>query len=105
MSAVVAMPGRASDSDPLLRQPERTGRRNTYPGACQRPAMEKYVRWFAKLGRFYQILVALALFVGLAAVGTGVGTSNPAFLAVGAFWLLVAPAVVWLATRQETDPR
>lgn len=62
-------------------------------------AMEKYVLWFARLGRFHQILVALAVFVGLAAVGTGVGTGNPAFLAVGAFWLLVAPAVVWLVSR------
>jgi len=65
--------------------------------------MEKYVLWFARLGRFYQILVALAVFVGLAAVGTGLATSNPAFLAVGTFWLLVAPAVVWLATRGSTD--
>jgi len=66
---------------------------------AQGVAMEKYVLWFARLGRFHQILVALAVFVGLAAVGTGVGTSNPAFLAVGAFWLLVAPAVVWLVSR------
>jgi len=65
--------------------------------------MEKYVLWFARLGRFYQILVALAVFVGLAAAGTGIGTGNPAFLAVGAFWLLVAPGVVWLATRGTTD--
>jgi len=63
--------------------------------------MEQYVLWFARLGRFYQILVALAVFVGLAAVGTGVGTGNPVFLAVGLFWLLVAPAVVWLVTRQD----
>jgi len=64
--------------------------------------MEKYVLWFARLERFYQILVALALFVGLAAFGTGVGTQNPAFLVVGVFWLLVAPGVVWLASGRET---
>lgn len=64
--------------------------------------MEKYVLWFATLERFYQILVALSLFVGLAAFGTGVGTQNPAFLAVGIFWLLVAPAVVWIASGRES---
>jgi len=65
--------------------------------------MEKYLLWFARLGRPYQLFVALAVFVGLAAVGTGFGTRNPVFLAVGAFWLLVAPAAVWLATSRDSE--
>jgi len=65
--------------------------------------MEKYVLWFARLERFYQILVGAALLVGLAAVGTGVGTSNPVFLLVGVFWLLVAPAAVWAVSTREQE--
>lgn len=70
---------------------------------AKRAVMEKYVLWFAKLERFYQILVAGALFVGIAAFGTGVATENLVFLVVAAFWLLIAPAVVWIATKQESD--
>ena len=65
--------------------------------------MEKYVLWFATLEPFYKILVAGALFVGIAAFGTGMATENPVFLGVGAFWLLVAPAVVWLSAAREAD--
>jgi len=65
--------------------------------------MEKYVLWFARLERFYQILVGAALLVGLAAVGTGVGTSNPVFLLVGVFWLLVVPAAVWAVSAREQE--
>jgi len=63
--------------------------------------MEKYVLWFAKLDPFYKVLVAGALFIGIAAFGTGVATENPVFLAVGVFWLLVAPAAVWFLSARE----
>lgn len=63
--------------------------------------MEKYVFWFAKLRRPYQILVAGALFIGIAAFGTAAATDNPIFLVLALFWLAVAPAVVWFASNQE----
>lgn len=63
--------------------------------------MEKYVLWFAELEPFYKILVAGALFIGIAAFGTGMATENPVFLAVGVFWLLVAPAAVWVLAARE----
>lgn len=65
--------------------------------------MEKYVRWFAGLGQFYQILTAGGLCLGLAAFATAVATTNPVFLLVALFWLAVAPAVVWLAARRDED--
>ncbi|MXR51960.1 hypothetical protein GRX03_10155 [Halovenus sp. WSH3] len=63
--------------------------------------MERYIRWFAGLDGFYQLLVAGGLVVGIGAVGTAAATENPLFLLVGAFWLVVAPAVVWVAARRE----
>jgi len=63
--------------------------------------MERYVTWFARLGRFYQILLASALFVGVAAVGIGTGTQNTLFVLIGVFWILVGSGVVWVADRRE----
>jgi len=63
--------------------------------------MERYVRWFVELPRFYRIMTTLALAVGVAAVATGLGTGNAAFLAVGAFWLFGATAAVAVAAANE----
>lgn len=63
--------------------------------------MERYVLWFARLERFYQILVAGALFIGIAAFGTGLATENPIFLVLAILWILVAPAIVWLSSSYE----
>ncbi len=63
--------------------------------------MDGYVFWFARLGRFYQIVLAFALLVGFAAIAVGVATDNVVFLAVGVFWFAGGSAVVWLADRRE----
>lgn len=65
--------------------------------------MESYVRWFARLGQFYQVLTAGGLCLGLAAFATAVATTNPVFLLVALFWLGVAPAGVWLAARRDRE--
>jgi hypothetical protein len=67
--------------------------------------MEKYVLWFARLGRFYQITTVLALAVGMIAVATGVGTGNGVFLGVGVLWLLGGTGVVALASRYGDGQR
>jgi hypothetical protein len=63
--------------------------------------MENYVRWFARLGRYYQVLLASALFVGIGAVAIGTGTQNFLFVVVGVVWILGGSGVVWVADRRE----
>ena len=63
--------------------------------------MEKYVRWFAGLDQYQQLLLAFGFFLGIAAVGTAAATDNPVFLALAVFWLVVAPAAVWLIDSRE----
>lgn len=63
--------------------------------------MEKYVLWFARLERFYQVLVTGALITGIAAVGVGTGTQNTVFVVLGLLWILVGAGVVWIADRRE----
>lgn len=65
--------------------------------------MEKYILWFAGLRRFNQILVAGAVFFGMAAFATGIATENPVFLVLAVFWLVVAPATVWWAAAREQN--
>jgi hypothetical protein len=63
--------------------------------------MEQYVFRFARLGQFYQIMLACALVTGLAAVGFGTGTQNGLLVAVGILWILAGSGVVWVADRRE----
>ncbi len=63
--------------------------------------MENYAIWFARLGRFYQIILACALVTGIAAVAVGMGTQNTVFIAAGFLWILGGTGVVWVADRRE----
>jgi len=65
--------------------------------------MEKYLRWFAGLVPFYQILLVVAFVLGLTAVMTGLNEGNPVFLVLGVFWLVVGPGVVWLLSERDND--
>lgn len=64
--------------------------------------MERYIRWFARLHLYYQILFAGAFVFGLAALLSGLATRNPVFILLAAFWLLAAPAAIWLSERNES---
>jgi len=69
--------------------------------------MDRYVRWLARLGRFYRIVLTFALLVGIVAIALSVATDNPVFFLVGIGWLLGGSAVVWVADRHErvgSDP-
>jgi hypothetical protein len=63
--------------------------------------MERYVLWFARLGRFYQIILGAAVLTGLVGVAVGAGTRNAAFVTIGVLWILGGSGVVWLADRRE----
>jgi len=63
--------------------------------------MERYILWFARLERFYRIILTFALFAGIAALAAGAATSNPVFLLVGLGWLVGGSTVVWVADRRE----
>lgn len=63
--------------------------------------MENYVLWFARLERYYQILLAAALVTGIGAVAVGTGTQNFLFVVVGFLWILGGSGVVWVADRRE----
>lgn len=63
--------------------------------------MAKYVRWFAGLDQYQQLLLASGFVFGIAAFGTAAATDNPVFLAVAVFWIVVAPAAIWLIESQE----
>jgi hypothetical protein len=63
--------------------------------------MERYVRWFARLGRFYRILLTGALLTGIAAIAIGTGTQNGSFVVIGLLWVLCGSAIVWVADRRE----
>jgi len=65
--------------------------------------MEQYLRWFVTLHAYYQILVAGALLFGFAALLSGLSTRNPVFVLLAVFWLLVAPATIWLSERREDE--
>lgn len=63
--------------------------------------MDRYILWFARLGRFYRVILTFALLVGLAALAVGAATDSVVFLVVGICWLAGGSAVVWLADRRE----
>lgn len=63
--------------------------------------MERYLRWFARLGRFYQIILTVAVLVGLLAIAVSAVSNNPLFTLVGVLWLVGGSAVVWIADRRE----
>ncbi|MEF8782205.1 MAG: hypothetical protein V5A39_02460 [Haloarculaceae archaeon] len=63
--------------------------------------MVRYLLWFARLGRFYQIILTFALLVGLVAVAVSAATDSIVFLVVGICWLAGGSAVVWVADRRE----
>jgi hypothetical protein len=63
--------------------------------------MERYLRWFARLGRFYQIVLTAAVLVGLLAIAASALADSPLFLLVGVGWLVGGSAVVWIADRRE----
>jgi hypothetical protein len=63
--------------------------------------MERYLRWFARLGRFYQIVLTAAVLVGLLAIAASALADSPLFLLVGVAWLVGGSAVVWIADRRE----
>lgn len=65
--------------------------------------METFVRWFAGLGQYQQVLLACGFFFGIAAFGTAAATDNPVFLALALFWFVVAPAAVWVIDSREDD--
>lgn len=67
--------------------------------------MEEYIRWFATLDMFYQILFAAALFVGVLAVFSGAATGNGVFVALGTMWAIGGPGVIWIVSRWESDDR
>jgi hypothetical protein len=62
---------------------------------------ERYLRWFAELGLFYQILIAGSVLVGMVALMTSMALRNPVFLLVAVFWFLVAPAAISFASARE----
>lgn len=62
---------------------------------------ERYLRWFAELGLFYQILIAGSVLVGMVAVITSLALRNPVFLLVAVFWFLAAPATISFASARE----
>lgn len=63
--------------------------------------MESYLRWYVELETFYKILIIASLLIGSLALLTGVGTQNPVFILVGAFWLVGGPLVIWVMTALE----
>jgi hypothetical protein len=63
--------------------------------------MDRYVIWFARLGRFYQVIMTSALFIGIAAIAVGAGTQSTLFMLAGFFWVVGGSAVVWVADRRE----
>ncbi len=63
--------------------------------------MDDYVLWFARLERFYQILLTAALVTGVAAVAVGTGTRNFPVVVAGLLWILGGSGVVWVADRRE----
>lgn len=63
--------------------------------------MDGYVLWFARLERFYQILLTAALVTGVAAVAVGTGTQNFPVVVAGLLWVLGGSGVVWVANRRE----
>jgi hypothetical protein len=63
--------------------------------------MDKYVRWFAGLDKYQQLLLAFGFVFGIAAFATAAATDNPVFLALALFWLVVAPAAVWVIDSYE----
>lgn len=63
--------------------------------------LEQYLRWFAELSQPYQLLVAGSVLVGMMALITAIGSRNPVFLLIAAFWFLVAPASVKFASARE----
>ncbi|MFT4882136.1 MAG: hypothetical protein ACI9CA_002169 [Natronomonas sp.] len=63
--------------------------------------MDDYVLWFARLERYYQILLAAALVTGFAAVAVGTGTQNFPVVVAGLLWILGGSGVVWVADRRE----
>jgi len=65
--------------------------------------MERHIRWFATLHLYYQIMFAGAVVFGMAALFSGLATRNPIFIALAVFWLLVAPAAIWLSERREGE--
>jgi|APHM01.1.fsa_nt_gi hypothetical protein len=62
---------------------------------------EGYLRWFAKLGLFYQILIAGSVLAGMVALITSLALRNPFFLFIAVFWFLVAPASISFASARE----
>jgi hypothetical protein len=63
--------------------------------------MERVLLWFARLERFYRIILGLAILVGIAALGIGAATRNGVFFFVGVGWLVGGSAVVYVADRRE----
>jgi len=63
--------------------------------------MDSYVLWFARLERFYQILLTAALVTGVAAVAVGTGSQNFLVVVAGLLWILGGSGVVWVADRRE----
>ncbi len=62
---------------------------------------EQVLRWFAGLDRPYQLMVAASVLVGMMALMTSMALGNPWFLLIAAFWFVVAPGTVALASARE----
>jgi len=65
--------------------------------------MERYLLWFARLGRFYRVLLVGAVLVGILAIAASAATDHPLFLAVGVLWILGGSAVVYVADRLDSS--
>jgi hypothetical protein len=63
--------------------------------------MDSYVIWFARLGRFYQVIMTSALFIGIAAIAVGAGTQSTLLVIIGFLWIVGGSGVVWVADRRE----
>jgi hypothetical protein len=63
--------------------------------------MDGYILWFARLGRFYRIILTFALLVGITSVAVSAATDSPLLLVVGFLWLVGGSGVVWIADRRE----
>lgn len=63
--------------------------------------METFIRWFAGLDNYQQLLLGVGFVFGIAAFGTAAATDNPVFLALAVFWFVVVPVAVWVVESRE----
>jgi hypothetical protein len=65
--------------------------------------MNRYLRWYASLHKFYRILFWASISVGVFGVVAGLTTESVPMAGLGVFWLVGGPAVIYLASLFDSE--